>query len=311
MKSIKNENMSTDNNVPPPLVPSWVDGAEYPFQSHWLRLSQGRMHYVDEGAGEVLLFVHGNPSWSFEYRRLIRHFVRTHRCIAIDHLGFGLSDKPVDASYLPQFHASNLARFIDELGLINVTLVVHDWGGPIAMSYALQHAGNVRRIVACNSWFFSVRDQVVLRSFSRLIGGPLGRLLIRRFNLFARVLLPASFGDKRRLTHALRRQFTAPFPTPASRKGTWVFPRAIIGESAWLETLWELRAQLAHIPVLLLWGMKDPAFAPLLPRWQRAFPNNQTVTFDDVGHNVPEELGDRANAPIEAFLASHPGIVGQ
>lgn len=266
------------------------------------------MHYVDEGDGEVLLFLHGNPSWSFEYRRLIRHLSATHRCIAIDHLGFGLSDKPADASYLPQFHGRNLTRFIGELGLTDVTLVVHDWGGPIGMSYAMQHPGNVRRIIACNSWFFSVCDQTVLRLFSRTIGGPLGRWLIRRFNLFARVLMPASFGDKRRLTPEIRRQFTAPFPTPASRKSTWVFPYAIIGESAWLETLWEQRAQLSHVPVLLLWGMKDPAFAPLLPRWEQAFPNHQTVTFDDIGHNVPEELADRATASIERFLVTQPGI---
>lgn len=301
--------MKLDPNATPPTVPFWVDRVGYPFHSHWLQMQHGRMHYVDEGVGEVLLFVHGNPSWSFEYRRLIKHFAATHRCIAIDHLGFGLSDKTVDASYLPQFHSRNLERFIEALGLTDVTLVVHDWGGPIGMSYAMQHPANVRRIVAFNSWFFAVKDQTVLRTFSRIIGGPLGRFLIRHFNLFARVLMPASFGDKRRLNRELRRQFTAPFPTAASRKGTWVFPRAIIGESAWLETLWEQRAQVAHVPVMLLWGMKDPAFAPLLPHWEQAFPDHVTVTYDDVGHNVPEESGDRAIAPIEAFLASRPGKV--
>jgi haloalkane dehalogenase len=123
--------------------------------------------------------------------------------------------------------------------------------------------------------------------------------------------LPAPFADKRRLTPTLHRQFLAPFPTPASRKGTWVFPRAIVGESAWLETLWERREQLAHVPVLLLWGMKDPAFTPLLLRWEQAFLDHQTVTFDDVGHNAPEESGDRVIAPIEAFLVLHPGKDGR
>lgn len=285
-------------DVPPP----WLDEDEFPFTSRTFRQPDGAMHYVDEGHGEALLFVHGNPSWSFEYRRLIRHFMRDHRCIAPDHIGFGLSDKPAAATYLPQYHAENFSRFVDALDLSDVTLVVQDWGGPIALDYATRNPHRIKRIIAFNSWFFDVRVQTVLRRFSRIVGSAIGRALCLRFNLFPRVLMKASFGDSSRFTKAIHAHYLAPFPAAASRKGTWVFPRAIVGESEWLEGIWNRREALGHVPTLLVWGMKDAAFAPLLSTWQGAFPNHETVTLDDVGHNVAEEAGTRLVEPMEAFL---------
>lgn len=297
-------------------VPAWLDRAEYPFTSRWLETPHGVMHYVDEGAGEVVLFVHGNPTWSFEHRRLIRHLSAGarpggsrpgYRCVAIDHLGFGLSDKPAGVSYLPQFHAANLARVVEALGLRDVTLVVHDWGGPIGLSYALDHPANVRRIVAYNSWWWSVRGDPTFERFSAFVGGPVGRILCKYLNFFPRVLLPASVGDRRRLSRAVRQHFTAPFPTPRSRTGTYVFPRAILGESAWLDALWGRRDAVRDIPLLLLWGLKDVAFTTaLLARWEAAFADHVTHTFADVGHFAPEELGNEAIGLVEAFLECHP-----
>ncbi|MDB5430995.1 MAG: alpha/beta fold hydrolase [Caulobacter sp.] len=294
--------MVTDASPTNDNSPAWLDRAAYPFASHHLTLRDGRMHYVDEGAGEVLLFVHGNPSWSFEYRALIRHFSKTHRCIAPDHLGFGLSDKPKGVSYLPQYHAENFARFLDALDLDQITLVVNDWGGPIALDWAVAHASRIRRIIALNSWFFDVRDQQVLRTFSNVIGSPVGRFLCRQFNLFPRVLMKASFGDKLRLTPSAHSHYLAPFPDPASRTPTWVFPRAITGESDWLDRIWQRRAGIARLPTLLVWGMKDAAFAPLVHRWQEAFPNHRSVTFEDIGHSVAEEASERLIPIFEDFF---------
>lgn len=282
--------------------PAWLDLAEYPFASRWFGQPDGWMHYIDEGQGEPILFVHGNPSWSFEYRRLVRHFARTHRCIALDHIGFGLSDKPPFASYLPAYHTANLARFVEALDLRNLTLVVQDWGGPIALDYASRNAGRIKRIVAFNSWFFDVRGYTVLRRFSRIVGSAAGRALCMRFNFFPRVLLKASFADRTKLSASIHAHYLAPFGVPASRKGTWIFPRAIVGESEWLADLQERCGALAHIPVLLVWGMKDAAFAPLLATWRQAFPLSRSVCLEDVGHNVAEEAGERPFEPIAAFL---------
>ena len=249
--------------------------------------------------------IHGNPSWSFEYRRLIRHFARTHRCIAIDHLGFGLSDKPANASYLPQWHAANLRRFITELDLHNVTLVMQDWGGPIGIAAMLDHPARLSGLVAFNSWFFDVREHVILRRFSRIVGSAIGRFLCIRFNLFPRVLLKASFGDSSQLTTGLHQQYLAPFRSRSARKGTWTFPRSIVNESEWLKQLWARRATLAKLPALLVWGMKDDAFAPLLVRWQQVLPQQHSLELPAVGHNVAEEAGEAIIPVIAQFLAVH------
>ncbi|HEY5758495.1 MAG TPA: alpha/beta fold hydrolase [Steroidobacter sp.] len=290
-----------------PNPPAWLDRTEYPFTSRYFQMPSGRMHYVDEGKGETLIFIHGNPSWSFEYRRLIAHFRSGYRCIAPDHLGFGLSDKPYNASYLPQYHTTNLASLLDSLEFDRATLVMHDWGGSIGMAWALAHPERVSRLIVHNSWCWSVRDQRSIRLFSNLVGGPIGRVLCRYLNAFPRVLMPASFGDKANLSDIARRHFVSPFPTPRSRKGTWVLPRAIIGESDWLDTLWKRRGPLSSLPLLLLWGMKDAGLSgDVLARWEGAFARHTTERYADVGHNVPEELGDRAIVPIERFLAENP-----
>lgn len=185
--------------------------------------------------------------------------------------------------------------------------MLHDWGGPTGMSYALDHPANVKRIIVYNSWFWPVKGIKTFERFSAFVGGPIGRFLCRYFNFFPRVLIPGSVGDRKRLSRSAHRHFTDAFPTPRSRKGTWVFPRAIIGQSEWLETLWAKRGALRNTPVLLLWGLKDVAFtAELLARWEGAFPDHVTVKYPDVGHFAPEEIGDDAIPRVESFLAVRP-----
>jgi haloalkane dehalogenase len=160
------------------------------------------MHYLDEGRGPVLLFVHGTPTWSFEFRHLVRALRARYRCIAPDHLGFGLSDRPAHLPYTPEAHAQVLGRFVDRLGLSNFTLVVHDFGGPIALPLALG-AGRVERLVVLNSWMWSFADDPVIRRRARMLSGAFGRFLYRWLNLSLRVLLPSAYGDRRKLTPAI------------------------------------------------------------------------------------------------------------
>lgn len=122
---------------------SWINKEEYPFKENFLDLAVGKMHYVDEGNGKPIVFVHGNPGWSFEFRKQIKALSVTNRCIAVDHIGFGLSDKPYEWNYLPESHAENFAALMDSLNLSNITLVVSDWGGPIGLSYALKHSKKI------------------------------------------------------------------------------------------------------------------------------------------------------------------------
>lgn len=125
----------------------WLNPSLNPFPTHDLDTGSGRMHYVDEGEGAPIVMVHGTPSWSFLYRQLIRDLSGSYRCIAPDQLGFGLSDKPETFAYTPAAHAQNLERLIDTLGLKDIVLVVHDFGGPIGLSYALTHPENVRALI--------------------------------------------------------------------------------------------------------------------------------------------------------------------
>ena len=251
----------------------------------------------------MLLFVHGNPNWSFGYRKLIQHFSKKYRCVAIDHIGFGLSDKPLEASYLPQFHFENLEWFIRELGLKDVIIFMHDWGSPISISYAEQNPENVKGIVAFNGWFWSVKNNRTLKTFSKFLGSSLGRNLCEHFNFFPKVLMKSDVGDKNRFSKAVHEHYIKPFPKPETRKGTWVFPKSFLSEDNWLAGLWERRNRISHIPVLLLWGMKDKGFPePFLEGWKTTFIKNTVVKFDYSGHNSPEEIGEGAIPFVEQFV---------
>lgn len=283
--------------------PEWVDGELYPFRSHVLDLPVGRMHYIDEGDGPPVVMVHGNDTWSFLYRHLIRGLAGSHRGVAPDHIGFGLSDKPPDWSYLPRDHAANVAALMDTLDLHDVTLVVQDWGGPIGLSWAIDHPDRVKALVVMNTWMWSVAGDWHFTWFSRFLGGWLGRWLIRRFHFFARMMRQAC-GDKSTWTPAIRIHYLSPQPTPADRKGVWVFPREILGSSEWLDGLWATREALAGKPALLVWGMRDPAFRRQeLERWETLFPDATTVEVPDVGHFVQEEMGESLVPLIAEFLA--------
>lgn len=248
------------------------------------------MHYVDEGAGAPVVMVHGNPGWSFEFRKVIKGLSGTHRCIATDHIGFGLSDKPVRWDYLPEHHAANFAKLMDNLALTDITLVVSDWGGPIGLSYALDHPEKIRRIVVLNSWLWSVREDPYYRRFSGFMGGPIGRFLNKRFNFFGKAVVKKAMGKPRELTEHLHRHYYRHLAKPADREGCAVFPREIIGSSDWLDGLWQQRGRLKGIPLSLVWGMKDIAFREReLEHWITHWPEASVTRLPDIGHFPQEE----------------------
>jgi pimeloyl-ACP methyl ester carboxylesterase len=167
-------------------LPQWFDSCMYHFAPHTFQTPAGKMHYIDQGQGEPVVFVHGNPGWSFEFRDVINGISIKRRCIAPDHIGFGLSDKPADWDYLPEQHAQHFNALMDALDLRDMTLVVSDWGGPIGLSYALRHPERIKRLVIINSWMWSVKDDGYYRMLSGLMGGAVGRFLTGNFNFFAR-----------------------------------------------------------------------------------------------------------------------------
>lgn len=288
-------------------VPEWVDRQAYPFTSRWVDVGTGRLHYVDEGQGPVILFVHGTPTWSFEYRHLIEGLRATHRCIAVDHLGFGLSDRPADAAYTPEAHAQRLRAFVDQLGLSRFTLVVHDFGGPIGLPLALDGSGRVERVVVMNSWMWSFADDAEMTKRARMVAGGFGKFLYRRLNASLRLITPSAYGDRRKLTKAIHRQYLEVFPDPDSRERVlFALALSLLGSSAHYDGLWQRRGELAKVPALIVWGVKDSAFRPhQLAKWRDAAPTAQVVELATAGHWPHEEEPERVLEAVRAFLPAH------
>jgi len=280
------------------LIPAWVDRREYPFEPRGLDVEGGRLSYVDEGEGAPIVMVHGTPTWSFLYRHLIRELSPRYRCLAPDHLGFGLSDRPADWSYRPEDQARNLARFIETLGVKDLTLMVHDYGGPIGLAYALEHPENVRRLVVFNTWMWSFAGDRHVELFVRVLGGRLGRYLYERRGFSVRVMLRHAVADRRRYTRAVERHYLEALDGHA----TWIYARELLGSSAWFDELWRRRDRIARIPAILIWGMKDPAFARYLPRWREMFEQAEVVQLADCGHAPPEERAPESLPFLTRFL---------
>jgi haloalkane dehalogenase len=268
----------------------WLDRQAYPFESKFFQTPAGMMHYVDEGSGDPVVFVHGNPVWSFVYRNVIASLRNDFRCIAADHIGFGLSDKPREWSCLPEYHARNLEMLLESLDLNNITLVVNDWGGPIGLYYGLRHPERISNLVISNTWLWPVDSDWYYQAFSAFMGGPIGQWLTRQFNFFVRTFMWVVYGDKSKLSPEVHEQYIMPFLNPDERKGMWVFPKQIIDSSPWLGSLWSKIGTLTDKKVLLAWGMKDIAFREKeLNTWKQAFPAAVIVRFEDAGHYVAEE----------------------
>ena len=262
------------------------------------------MHYVDEGAGPAVVFVHGTPTWSFEWRHVIRALSPQFRCIAADHLGFGLSERPTEAPYTPEWHAANFAEFVERVGLPPFTLVVHDFGGPIALPFALDHPERVVRVVVVNSWMWSFTDDPDMRRKAAIAGSAFSGVLYRWANLSLRVILPSAYGDRRKLTPEIHRQYLDRFPDRRSRGAVlWTLARSLLGSSAHFEALWARRTRLSDRPALVVWGMRDSAFRPhQLARWREALPHARVVEIAEAGHWPHEEAPDRVIAAIRDFL---------
>jgi haloalkane dehalogenase len=265
------------------------------------------IHFVDEGAGPLLLFVHGTPTWSYEWRHVIAALVPRYRCVAPDHLGFGHSDRPADADYTPGAHAARLREFVERLDLRDVTLVVHDYGGPIGIPLALERESRVRRLVVINSWMWHLGEDPEARRGAALLGGRFGRFLYERFNFSLKVLLPAAWGDRSSLTPELHRQYLDRFTLPADRgRVLWPLAQELRG-SPHAASLWAGRGALAGMPSLVLWGTKDRALKPHhITRWTEALPDAEVVTVD-AGHWPHEEAPADVAGAIDRFLARTAG----
>lgn len=288
-----------------PDLPEWLRRI-YPFAPNRLDVGGPRLHYVDEGSGEPVVMLHGNPTWSFFFRRLITDVSQTHRAIAPDHIGCGLSDKPREYDYTLRTHVANFAALMDHLELTDVTLVMHDWGGAIGCAWAVENPDRVKRIVVMNTACFLVGG---LPWRIRICKTPvLGRLAVRNLNLFCKSALLFASAKRNRLRGDVSRGLLYPYDSAANRIAVHRFvqdiplpprrdSRRIIAEA---ERKLDV---LGGKPMQVYWGMRDFCFTPVFLReWRRRFPQAEVKTFDDAGHYVMEDAHEHIVPGVRDFL---------
>jgi len=298
-------------------LPAAVPAALYPFTSHVLDRNGIGYHYVDEGQGEPVVMLHGNPTWSFYYRNLVGALKGSYRTVVPDHVGMGLSDKPNDDryDYRLKSRVDDLEALLAHLGLNSgpkLTLVMHDWGGMIGMAYAARHAERIGRLVLMNTAAFHLPSDIGLPLALRAIRDtPLGAVAVRGFNAFSRIA--AHVGAKRpKLTPAMRDAYCAPYHSWQSRIATLRFVQDIplkTGDPSYA-TVTEAQDGLPlfrSTPTMFAWGMKDFVFSPkVLEHWRQHWPNAEVHTFADCGHYVLEDAATEVCALVEAFLSRNP-----
>lgn len=242
-----------------------------------------RVHYVDEGDGPLLLMIHGNPTWSFVYRDVITALRGEFRCVALDLPGFGLSEAAPAYGFRPDEHAATVAAFVEELDLHGVTLIGQDWGGPIGLAVAQGALERFEGLILANTWAWPVNGDLHFEAFSRLMGGLVGRELIRSFNLFVNAMVPA--GHQRKLTGAEMRHYRQPLSTRRRRHASAVLPREILQSRHFLEHVEDGMVSLQDLPSLLLWGDRDIAFREKeKQRWASLLPTVRVVDVPGAGH---------------------------
>ncbi|MFT4127692.1 MAG: alpha/beta fold hydrolase [Gordonia sp. (in: high G+C Gram-positive bacteria)] len=276
----------------PEARPDWVDDEVFPFTSRFIEIDGNVVHYIDEGSGPVLLMLHGNPTWSFVYARLVCLLRTRFRCIALDYPGFGLSTPSRRYRFQPDDHAAVVTAFVDRLDLCDVTLVAHDWGGPIGLSAVQSRPEAFLGLVLMNTWAWPLNGDLRAEIASRVAGGFVGRELIRRFNLFVEALIPA--GHRRRTpTSTEMRHYRQALATRERRQACAVLPGAIIGSRAFLADVDERLPRIAELPALLLWADGDIALGDNeRRRWAATLPHLTTVIVEKAGHFLQSDAPD-------------------
>lgn len=290
-----------------------VSLADYPFASHWFVNEGLRQHYLDEGDPQapVVVLLHGNPTWSYYYRKLIPGLARSHRVIVPDHMGCGYSDKPQSYPYTLAQHRDNLQALLEHLGIERCSLVLHDWGGVIGMGYATRFPERIERLVVLNTAAF-VLPRIPMRI--QICRYPLiGPLLVRGLNAFLGLSFVFATRQWRRFSREVRRGYLAPYDHWNHRVAIQRFVEDIPLEAdhPTRPVLAAIEADLPRLrdhPMLILWGAADFCFTAryFLRRWQTLFPEARSELIHGAGHYVVEDAWERLLPEIQGFLSTEP-----
>jgi haloalkane dehalogenase len=271
--------------------------AAFPYKPNYIEILGAKMHFVDEGAGEPILFLHGNPTSSYLWRNIIPHLASLGRCIALDLIGMGKSDKP-DLEYRFFDHVRYVEGFIETMSLKNITLVIHDWGSGIGFHYAMRHENNVKGIAFMEAIIMSIPSWDMfpseLKEIFRAFRTPdVGWDMIVNKNMFVEEMLPG--GIIRKLTEEEMKHYREPFKDPASRKPIWRWPNEIPIEGEPPDVTkavnnYNRRLQQSELPKLLFYATPGAILPPLLVEWcQQNLKNLSMVNIGPGVHFLQED----------------------
>ena len=294
-----------------PDITNETFGGTWPFAPIFFEHDGVRLHYVDEGEGEPIVMLHGNPTWGYLYRNFIPPLSQTNRCIVPDHMGFGKSDKPLDKPYTLARHIENFTALALHLDLRDVTLVMQDWGGPIGLGFGVEHTDRIKRLVILNTWAFRIPEGAQLAPLLELFRQPqTGEAMVQGLNLFVEGFLPAGVYHKERINQFMP-AYRAPFPDWNSRVGTLAFPRDIpVGEEhPSTATMGRIQDNLGklNVPTTIIWAMNDPAIPPpLIETWKGVYDHAEVHRIETASHFLQEDEPEQIVALMQDFLKRNP-----
>jgi haloalkane dehalogenase len=282
----------------------------FPFKPHFRQINGFQMHYVDEGRGEPIVCVHGEPTWGYLYRRFIPPLAQSHRVVVPDHMGFGKSDTPQDKPYTLAQHVDNFTKLLLGLDLKDITLIFQDWGGPIAFGFATAHPDRVKRLVIMNTGV-GVFPAGTKTWISDLEAQGIAEAVLGDMTSFVPRMLSATL-VRGKATEVMIRAYTAPFPDRASCIGAIAFPRDIpVGDNhPSAKTMRAIEQKLNLLktkPKTVIWGMRDPIFRKgALERWKNIYPGIEYHELADASHFLQEDAPDEIVGIITGFLEKNP-----
>ena len=280
----------------------------FPFTPHYYSHQGVDLHYVDEGSGDPVVMIHGDPTWGFLYRNFVPPLSQRYRCIVPDQMGMGKSAVPQERSlYQLEQHCANLEALLLHLDVRDITLVLHDWGGPVGLGFATRQPERIKRLVLMNTWAFAPWPGGPFPRLLEIIRSERGEAFVLRKNGYLEPALSGTTYHTEKLTNAVMEAYRAPFPTPESRLAMLCWSRDIpVQETdvsyAEMKRIENRLSLFQEIPILLVWGMQDPVIpASVLRHWQRLFPHATTREIEDASHFLQEDAPERIVQWIEKF----------
>jgi len=285
----------------------------FPFAPHYADINGFEMHFVDEGRGEPIVLVHGDPTWGYLYRTFIPILSQRRRCIVPDHMGMGKSGVPQDPyPYRLRHHIDNLDALVLRLDLRGLTLVLHDWGGPVGLGFATRHPDRIKRLVLMNTWACAPWPGGPFPRLLELIRSERGEKFVLEKNGYLEPALVGTTHRPENLTKTVLDAYRAPFPTPESRLALLCWSRDIpVHETdpsySEMKRIEGGLVRFTGTPTLLVWGMRDPVLPEsVLRTWQRTYPQATTAEIEDASHFLQEDAPQRIVLCIAEFLEAHP-----